>query len=236
MKYLIWDFDGTLGHSEGMWGTALLDIVQHELPGHPCTVEGLRPFLRHGFPWHTPDLPNVPPKSSGEWWDALDPVFERAFRGVGIESAIACRLARQVRFRYPDPDRWRLFEDVVPTLQGLASLGWSHLLLSNHVPELRLILHHLNVESYFTEIFNSAETGYEKPHPQAFLNVLNAIGRDVEAWMIGDNPTADVAGAEAVGLPAILVRRSHPGVRYACEGLSGIGEIVGNTPGKPHTA
>jgi FMN phosphatase YigB (HAD superfamily) len=37
-----------------------------------------------------------------------------------------------------------------------------------------------------------------------------------EAWMVGDNVMADVLGAEAVGIPAVLVRRPDPRAeRYA---------------------
>jgi putative hydrolase of the HAD superfamily len=226
MNYLIWDFDETLGYSEGKWGSALLDVVRQELPGHPCTIEALRPALQSGFPWHTPEIPAIPPKSPRRWWDDLDPLFERAFRDAGIEPVLARRLAGRVRLHFPRLDRWRLFDDAEPALRDLSSRGWTHLLLSNHVPELRAILRHLGVEGYFADIFNSAETGYEKPHPRAFLAVLDTIGRDAEAWMIGDNPRADVAGAEAVGLRAILVRRHDPEVRYRCNDLSGIGAIV----------
>ena len=43
--------------------------------------------------------------------------------------------------------------------------------------------------------------------------------------MVGDNIEADVHGAEAVGLPAILVRR--PGeARYRADGLDGAVEIL----------
>ena len=63
---------------------------------------------------------------------------------------------------------------------------------------------------HLAAIFNSAQTGYEKPHPQAFRNVLAWLPEPEAVWMIGDNYTADVLGAQAVGLPGILVRETHP--------------------------
>jgi FMN phosphatase YigB (HAD superfamily) len=40
--------------------------------------------------------------------------------------------------------------------------------------------------------------------------------------MVGDNVVADVLGAEAVGIPAVLVRRPDPrAVRYA-DSLAGV--------------
>ena len=44
--------------------------------------------------------------------------------------------------------------------------------------------------------------------------------------MVGDNPQADVLGAEAMGLPAILVRGPKRGTRYHREDLSGVAGIV----------
>ena len=56
---------------------------------------------------------------------------------------------------------------------------------------------------------NPAETGYEKPHSEAFSLARMAAGNPATIWMVGDNPKADIAGAEAAGIPAILVRRDE---------------------------
>jgi HAD superfamily hydrolase (TIGR01549 family) len=111
-------------------------------------------------------------------------------------------------------------------LRRLSSRGWTHLILSNHVPELTRILHDLGFDGHITQIFNSAQNGYEKPHPRAFHGVLEAVTGADAAWMVGDNPEADVRGAEAVVLPAILVRGPKRGARHHCEELSGIVDIV----------
>lgn len=86
--------------------------------------------------------------------------------------------------------------------------------------------HDLGLDGHITQIFNSAQSGYEKPHPRAFDGVLEAVTGADAAWMVGDNPKADVRGAEAVGLPAILVRGPKRGARHHCEDLSGIVDIV----------
>lgn len=44
--------------------------------------------------------------------------------------------------------------------------------------------------------------------------------------MIGDSLRADVHGATDVGLPAILVRESHPDVEDDCEDLGTVGELL----------
>lgn len=209
-----------------MFSAALAEIARREAPDSGVTADHVRPHLQSGFPWHTPSRPHLDITSAAQWWDALGPVFERAFRGVGFAEIQARSLARQVRRVYSDPARWRLFDDVLPTLGRLSRRGWTHVLLSNHVPELPEIVHHLKLGPYLAGIFNSAETGYEKPHPQAFLNVLETIGSPTAVWMIGDSYAADVSGAEAVGIPAILVRRTHAEARYTCDQLTQVPAIV----------
>ncbi len=51
------------------------------------------------------------------------------------------------------------------------------------------------------------------------------VGADA-AWMVGDNPEADVRGAEAVGLPAILIRSPKRGTRHHREDQARIGDFV----------
>ena len=149
-----------------------------------------------------------------------------AFEASGLDPSASEELAGKVRNAYVDPRHWRLFDDAVPALGGLSSRGWTHLILSNHVPELPEILHNLGLAGHLLRVFNSAESGYEKPHPRAFDGVLEAVAGADATWMVGDNPEADVRGAEAVGLPAILVRGPGRGARRHCEDLSGIVDVV----------
>jgi hypothetical protein len=69
--------------------------------------------------------------------------------------------------------------------------------LSNHVPELPEILNNLGLAEQLLEVFNSAESGYEKPHPRAFDGVLETVAGAEAAWMVGDSLATDVRGAEA---------------------------------------
>lgn len=124
------------------------------------------------------------------------------------------------------PTRWCLFDDALPTLDQLPSQGWTHVLLSHHVPELRTIVHHLGLGPRLASIFNSAETGYEKPHPYAFHMALEAFPNSSTVWMIGDSIAADVAGAEAIGIPTIFVRGHNRDVRYACTQVSDVKALV----------
>jgi ribonucleotide monophosphatase NagD (HAD superfamily) len=46
--------------------------------------------------------------------------------------------------------------------------------------------------------------------------------------MVGDNVVADVLGAEAAGIPAILVRRPDPRAARYAESLDGVQQFLGN--------
>ncbi len=229
MKWLVWDFDGTLAYRVGEWPAwtqALLEVLDRQTPGHGVDPELLSPFLRTGFPWHSPEAHHPHLASADAWWGALEPSFADAFREAGADEVSAEKLAKAVRRAYLHPDRWRLYEDALPALEGLSSRGWRHLLLTNHVPELEEIVRHLGLDRHLHGIYNSAETGYEKPHPEAFRAVLEDLPDSNAVWIIGDNADADVAGAKAAGIPAILVRRRREGVEPYCENLTGIAEIV----------
>jgi putative hydrolase of the HAD superfamily len=191
--------------------------------GGSLTVDALRPFLTSGFRWHNAAVTYLPPTPPEIWWRELEPVFERAFReGGGLAQADACRLAREVRGAYVRPARWQLFADVRETLVALTGAGWQHILLTNHVPELRTILRALELDGYFAAVFNSAETGIEKPHREAFENVRRSLPPQTNLWMVGDSFVADIQGAEAAGIPAILVRRAHPSARRFSADLAGV--------------
>lgn len=84
MKYLIWDFDGTLAyHRRGLWGGVLLDLLSEAAPDLRVRREDIRPHLAAGFPWHAPERAHPELDTPEKWWDDLNPVFERAFIAVG---------------------------------------------------------------------------------------------------------------------------------------------------------
>ncbi|WP_349549896.1 YjjG family noncanonical pyrimidine nucleotidase [Leuconostoc pseudomesenteroides] len=61
------------------------------------------------------------------------------------------------------------------------------------------------INNYFDEIFISEEIGYRKPEPQFFETILdNNPDRNISnTVMIGDRLSADIVGANAVGMKSI---------------------------------
>jgi putative hydrolase of the HAD superfamily len=205
-RVVFWDFDGTLAYREGMWRGALIEALTAVLPNHGVDADDVATGLRDCFPWHRPDIEHRHLDSADAWWAELEPAFERAYRRVGVAPQLASHAASLVRTRYCDPRRFTVFPDTRPALDRLALEGWRHVIVSNHVPELPQIVDALDLGDIIEAVVTSADTGYEKPNPKMFIEAVRRVEAPGEAWMVGDNPTADIAGARAVGIPAILVR------------------------------
>jgi len=207
---ILWDFDGTLAHREGRWAGCLVEVLDEEEPGHGLRREDFRPALRDGFPWHRPDVPHPELDTADAWWKPVEELLAAAYAGAGYDRGRAAALARLARVRYPDPAHtWQLYDDTLPVLEQLRAAGFRHVVLSNHVPELDGLIDALGLSGLVDAVVNSAVTGYEKPHPEAFAAGRRAAGDPDALWMVGDNPVADVAGAEAAGIPAILVHGAN---------------------------
>ena len=226
MKVILWDFDGTLAYRDGMWSATLLEVLHAAFPDSTVSREAIRPYLQTGFPWHTPTLPHTDIRSADDWWARLNPVFERAFREAGVEGARAHELAGQVRARFLDESAWHLYGDVLPALGRLAEEGWSHQILSNHVPELADLVRVLGLAELVKAVHCSAVSGHEKPHPEAFRKAVARLPPDAAVWMIGDNMEADVLGAEACGIRSILVRKPDPRASRFSAGLADVDALL----------
>ncbi len=222
---LIWDFGGTLAFREGGWSKACADVLRREKSSYDVDIADVRPHLQEGFPWHTPNEPHTDISTSEEWWEQLYPLFADAFEANGVPPARARSLAEAVRPVYLQND-WHLVDDTVPTLSRLSARGWTHLILSNHVPELEAIVRSLGLADHIDRVYTSAHLGYEKPHPKAFQPILSTLEAETTVWMVGDSFRADVQGASNVGVSGILVRNEHPEAAYTCDTLSEVAEIL----------
>ena len=230
-KVILWDFDGTLARRHGgtSFGGCMVETLDEHEPHHGIDIALLRPFLQSRFPWHEPEVSHPQLSAAERWWDHVEPLLVQGFEGTGFAPERARTLGRLARERYVDPQYWEVFPDTIPTLSALRKHGWRHVILSNHVPELPAIIAHLGLSTLIDATINSAETGYEKPHPEAFALARRAAGDPAELWMVGDNQIADVEGARAAGIPAILVRKDpESAVEHHAPTLRDVEEILEN--------
>ncbi|HWL64406.1 MAG TPA: HAD family hydrolase [Actinomycetota bacterium] len=223
---ILWDFDGTLAYRDGLWSGCLAEVLQAQEPGAGITRDDVRPLLKNGFPWHTPDRAHPELDTPEAWWEVVEGLLILACLELGFPEMKARRYAREAHERYIDVAGFRLFDDTLSVLTKLKEEGWRHVILSNHVPELRDIVEGLRLSVLVEDVLSSAVTGYEKPNPEAFRLGREAAGNPDRLWMVGDNPQADVAGAEAIGIPAILVRSKAEGVARVATDLHEVFELI----------
>ncbi len=138
--------------------------------------------------------------SDRAWWRAL---VQRAVPGApaGYFEALYEEFAR--------PQAWRVYPDVVETLDVLRARGLHVGIISNWDERLRPLLERMDLSRYFDSLTISCEVGAEKPAAAIFRAALAAaeVGSS-EAVHVGDSDEEDRQGAEAVGIRAVLVRQN----------------------------
>jgi len=226
-KFLLWDFDGTLGfRRDGLrgraWSMSMLEAIINEYSRTDITINDITPFLRQGFPWHTPEIEHIHLNSTDRWWAHIRNIFSNIYVQLGFSKSQAEQLAYAAQARFIDLETWALYDDTIPVLMNLYEQGWKHIIVSNHVPELNIIAEHLGLASRVSSIINSAWVGYEKPHPEIYKLALEKTDGASNVWMIGDNIHADVLGAQQVGISSILVRNQDDRAKYQFQDLKGV--------------
>jgi putative hydrolase of the HAD superfamily len=128
-------------------------------------------------------------------------------RSYGLEEPLISQLCAYSRATWFSD--LRLDEGVAALLDTLATrykLG----LITNGPSEIqRAKIVQFDLARWFTVIVVSEEFGVAKPDPAIFLYAANTLASDpVDCVMIGDNPDADIRGAQAAGMRSIWIQRS----------------------------
>ena len=136
---------------------------------------------------------------------------ERIIRGMGGDADSAYDCAVEMTRAWEQAQNFELYEDVLPTLDGLRALGLRIGLVSNTGRDLdEFVTHHaLDVDA----AISSRVHGKTKPHASIFRAVLDRLGvAPPEAAMVGDSLEDDVEGARALGMRGFLIDREdrHP--------------------------
>lgn len=105
--------------------------------------------------------------------------------------------------------------EAIPLLDSLRARGIRVGLCSNapyRVQSLHAQLAFLGLDGHLDAVTFSAEVGWRKPSRRIFAAALSALGTTAERTvMVGDSVAADIAGAHAAGMRAVLIRRSADG-------------------------
>lgn len=109
-------------------------------------------------------------------------------------------------------DAWRVFDDVVPALDALASRGIQLGVISNWDARLRGLLRLLELDRHFESLAISYEIGFPKPSSVIFDWSAVKLGLPASAILhVGDSLDMDIAGARATGFHSLRIDRSAKG-------------------------
>jgi putative hydrolase of the HAD superfamily len=155
----------------------------------------------------------------------LEPV---ASAGVPALEESASRLAARLRFPGESHRLWRFVLPGVPdALAALRDLGLRLLVVSNSDGSIERGLGELGLLPYFTAVVDSAVVGFEKPDPRIFAHALDRAGvPGRRALHVGDLYHADVAGARAAGVNALLLDPFGDWHDVDCERIEDLPELA----------
>lgn len=127
-----------------------------------------------------------------------------AFTEMGLtDTSLAEHLADQ--FSQRRDEDMRLEHEAEDVLAALRNAGVRLGLLTNgSVHSQWAKIDRFGLKNSFDVIQVEEEAGVGKPHADAFKKVLGAIGSSPDdAWMVGDNVSADIGGAVGIGMRAM---------------------------------
>ncbi len=209
MKFLFWDFDGTLAFSrDNFWSNVIYDCAMKA--GYDRGFEILYKKVNEGrlFSWDFKDV-SYEERVNLLWWDDFEERLSGILKECKMDEQSAKKAARSVRSCILDASNYSLYEDSDWILNKAKELGYTNIIVSNNYPELKEVMEQLGIAQYFEEFIISGQVGYEKPHRGIFELALKGKNPK-DCWMIGDNPIADIKGAKQFGLKTILVHREKP--------------------------
>jgi putative hydrolase of the HAD superfamily len=116
---------------------------------------------------------------------------------------------RRVEAAFAERSSWWVFPDVIPALDALVANGRRLAVISNWAWQAPELLHDLELARHFEALVISARVGYQKPERGIFEHALEVMRVAPDrALHVGDSVHADVEGARAAGIAAVLIDRA----------------------------
>jgi HAD superfamily hydrolase (TIGR01549 family) len=151
------------------------------------------------------------------WSDLVSPNCPQIAKQVALEKGLDISDDQAVQLWYT----WNLggaflgrelYPGVIESLRWLKERGYRIGSVTNRGlgnEPFREELRYYSLLDFFEVLSISCEVGYLKPHPRIFQHALDALGiGPEEAMMVGDSLRADVGGAKALGMTAVLKRNA----------------------------
>jgi HAD superfamily hydrolase (TIGR01549 family) len=97
--------------------------------------------------------------------------------------------------------------DTIEALRSLRIEGWKLAVVTNGPPTQLEKLRTANLVDEFDAICISDVIGSHKPEVAIFQEAARRCGLPLQGWMVGDSPSADIAGGHKAGLRTIWMDR-----------------------------
>lgn len=140
------------------------------------------------------------------WADLVDEIFD----GL-LDTPPSKSFFPYLYGEFAKSSSWKIHDDVLPTLDELASSGIPLAIVSNWDERLRPLLVSLGLSGYFETILISSEVYFSKPSNVIFDHLIRNLGLPAASILhVGDSVSEDVIGARGAGLQTALIDRAGP--------------------------
>ena len=146
---------------------------------------------------------------------SFDEAYQRHERGEVAAGEYFAALRSSLQIDVPDEALVRgwnaIYVGEVPGMRALLATvagRWPLYAFTNSNPTHHAFcsVHYAGVLESFRKVFMSWEMGLRKPERAAFEAIAAAVGVPLDRILFFDDTEANVEGARAIGLPAVLVR------------------------------
>lgn len=204
IKSIFFDLDNTLWDFNASANMALSALYEQHLRSLGVTEHD----WRQAYNKHNNELWHHYRQGKANSEDVKVQRFVRSFVELGVAHLPAPQIAPE--FLQSLVQNTVLFPDVAETLTALSR---SYILgvITNGFAASKERLGALGLDKVFSSLITSEAVGVPKPHPDMFLHALAEIGCAPEEFAyVGDDYEADVIGAKAAGVKAVLF--NHKGL------------------------
>ena len=144
--------------------------------------------------------------------------FQRTIELLGFGTQIFMTLDLEQTYWRTFLSQSKLFTSVKEFLMDIKSDGITTAIVTDLTAQIQFRkIVYFQLDSYFDYVVTSEEAGFDKPHDETYQIAIEKLGIEPEdIWMIGDNPIADIAGANKFNM--VTVQKLHAGVEHSSKG------------------
>ena len=196
--------------------------------GVRCSFEQLRRAEAAARPIVSEKLTKLEP-GAGEGLDLFEfflrTILEQLPQKVSDPRTSVPQISKQLApILRPGGQSNQLWSYVLPgvreSLRDFAAMGLKMVVVSNSDGTVEQLMYESGLRSFFYAVVDSHVVGYAKPDPRIFEHALALSGSNANRTLhVGDMYYADIVGAEAAGIRAVLLDPFDDWAGYECPRL-----------------